>query len=70
MAQASPPTALASPSKEDFIFDLGDVSIKIKLNDEIIIGKVSAYALAIASPVWKKFIFPPFPLLSSEGKWD
>jgi hypothetical protein len=55
----------SSASKEDFTFDYGDISIKVNLCGEgAIFGKVSSSALALASPVWKKFIFPPFPQLN------
>ncbi|PMD53301.1 uncharacterized protein K444DRAFT_635528 [Hyaloscypha bicolor E] len=47
---------------DDFTFDCGDVDIKVKLSSEdtITVGKVSSSAMAMASPVWKKFVYPPF----------
>ncbi|TGO70496.1 hypothetical protein BELL_0716g00010 [Botrytis elliptica] len=50
-----------------FVFDNGDVRAKAKHGGRIITFKLSSHALCFASPVWKKFVFPPFPLLSSLG---
>ncbi|KAN0096848.1 hypothetical protein V8E51_015653 [Hyaloscypha variabilis] len=55
------------PVKDDFKFEYGDISIKVKLSsEETIIGKADSNALARASPVWKKFIYPPFPQIESD----
>jgi hypothetical protein len=60
---------LPSTSKDDFTFDYGDVSIKVNIRgQEVITGKVSSSAMSLASPVWKKFIFPPFRQLRSDRK--
>ncbi|TGO12856.1 hypothetical protein BTUL_0081g00330 [Botrytis tulipae] len=48
-----------------FVFEDGDVRAKAKHGERIITFKLSSHALCFASPVWKKFVFPPFPLLSS-----
>ena len=49
----------------DFIFERGDVDIKVKLPDgTMVTGKVSAEAMALASPVWKKFMYPPWQVLA------
>ncbi|KAF7932821.1 uncharacterized protein EAE98_004120 [Botrytis deweyae] len=50
-----------------FVFEDGDVRAKAKHDERIITFKLSSHALCFASPVWKKFVFPPFPLLSSLG---
>ena len=55
-----------SPTKDDFIFEYGDLDIKLKLDGNEAMGKVSAIAMAMASPVWKKFIYPPFPQIESD----
>jgi len=55
------------PVKDDFMFEYGDVSIKVKLSsEETITGKADSNALARASPVRKKFIYPPFPQIESD----
>ncbi|KAF7896493.1 hypothetical protein EAF00_006507 [Botryotinia globosa] len=48
-----------------FVFEDGDVRAKAKHGERIITFKLSSHALCFASPAWKKFVFPPFPLLSS-----
>ncbi|TGO40337.1 hypothetical protein BHYA_0038g00110 [Botrytis hyacinthi] len=50
-----------------FVFKDGDVRAKAKYGERIITFKLSSHALCYASPVWKKFVFPPFHLLSSLG---
>jgi hypothetical protein len=49
-------------SKESFIFETGDVDLIIRdpNSKESFIGKVSSSALIMASPVWKKFLMPPW----------
>ncbi|TGO53382.1 hypothetical protein BOTNAR_0297g00150 [Botryotinia narcissicola] len=47
-----------------FVFEDGDVRAKAKHGEQIITFKLSSHALCFASPVWRKFVFPPFPLLS------
>jgi hypothetical protein len=55
-----------NPVNDDFMFEYGDVSIKVKLfSEETIIGKAYSSSLARASPVWKKFIYPSFPEIES-----
>jgi len=44
----------------DFNFPQGNITITVKLNDETMYGHVSSAAMALASPVWKKFVFPPW----------
>ncbi|ESZ89902.1 hypothetical protein SBOR_9714 [Sclerotinia borealis F-4128] len=48
-----------------FVFEDGDVRAKATYNGQKITFKLCSYALCFASPVWKKFVFPPFPLLRS-----
>lgn len=48
------------PHLDEFSFDAGDVTIKILENDEVFTGKVNSTAMMLASPVWKKFLFPPW----------
>jgi hypothetical protein len=43
-----------------FIFEDGTARIIVTYKNNRIIGKVSPYAMALASPIWKKFVFPPF----------
>ncbi|KAH7411479.1 hypothetical protein BKA64DRAFT_639116 [Cadophora sp. MPI-SDFR-AT-0126] len=43
-----------------FTFDGGDVEITVTIQGEQIKGKVASQVMALASPVWKKFIFPPW----------
>jgi len=53
---------------DDFTFDCGDVDIKVKRSSEdtITVGKVSSSAMAMASPVWKKFVYSPFLRIQGE----
>lgn len=44
----------------DWNFDGGDISITYTLGGKILTGKVSSHAMILASPVWKKFIHPPW----------
>jgi hypothetical protein len=43
-----------------FIFAGGDIAIEATYKSEKVIGKVNKYAMAMASPVWNKFVFPPW----------
>jgi hypothetical protein len=46
----------------DDLFDFdGSTRIIVTYNATRVIGTVSPYAMALASPVWRKFLFPPFP---------
>lgn len=53
-----PHTSPTNP--QDFIFNSGNIRILINCNGEVIEGKASSDALCLASPVWKKFLFPPW----------
>ncbi|KAF8855126.1 hypothetical protein BDZ45DRAFT_805227 [Acephala macrosclerotiorum] len=43
-----------------FNFEPGDVSITVMYDGEICTGRVSSHAMALGSPVWEKFLFPPW----------
>jgi hypothetical protein len=43
-----------------FAFPKGDVEITVLHNGEVVKGYVASDAMARASLVWKKFIFPPW----------
>jgi hypothetical protein len=47
-------------AKSPFTFETGDVRIKVTSEGKRIIGSVSSAALILASPVWNKFIHPPW----------
>lgn len=69
---ADPPSSKYLRSLKGFTFESGDVTIKIKKQiqvkennrfvekEEMCMGKVYSGAMAMASPVWKKFLFPPW----------
>lgn len=54
------PTFTNPTGPQDFMFDSGNIRIMINCNGEVIEGKASSDALCLASPVWKKFLFPPW----------
>jgi len=54
---SNPPTA---PVSNTFTFPTGDVGLLATHNGVRITGLVSSSALVLASPVWKKFLFPPW----------
>ncbi|KAH6671135.1 hypothetical protein B0J14DRAFT_640144 [Halenospora varia] len=39
----------------------GDIRILVTYDEVSVTGSVSSHAMVMAGPVWKKFIFPPFP---------
>jgi hypothetical protein len=47
-----------------FSFVGGSTRIFANYKNNRIFGKVSPYAMALASPVWNKFGFPPFRILA------
>lgn len=60
-----------SNSHFTFNFGDGDLLAAATWQDERIVFKISSTVLANASPVWKKFIFPPFPKLpDAENETD
>ncbi|QSZ32092.1 hypothetical protein DSL72_001661 [Monilinia vaccinii-corymbosi] len=50
-----------------FVLENGDVRAKATYDGRTINFKLSSHALCFASPVWKKFAFPPFPRLRSRS---
>ncbi|KAH6680915.1 hypothetical protein B0J14DRAFT_696242 [Halenospora varia] len=66
MGEPTPTTT--STTQNPFIFPSGDVSIKVTYLNAPIIGLVSSSALKLASPVWAKFLFPPWTPQSSSPK--
>lgn len=62
-SQPPPPTRTLSPDEfaKSCTFPAGDIRIKMRLRDGTqIAGEISSHAMAIASPVWKKFAYPPW----------
>ncbi|TVY84255.1 hypothetical protein LSUE1_G001356 [Lachnellula suecica] len=59
---------VAMPTAKDFLFKGGDVRIAITVAGQVMHGMVSSHALAMASPVWNKFVFPPFARLPAEDE--
>jgi hypothetical protein len=58
---AADPTGINILSGPSFTFDNGDIRILIKCGNGVeTTGLVSSHAMSLASPVWQKFIFPPF----------
>jgi hypothetical protein len=52
-------------AEADFNFPDGDIDIEIRGGKNTITGRVSSAAMALASPVWKKFVFPPWEVPQS-----
>jgi len=72
---AIPPTSLAvtasNPNPDSQTtpqFDSADIDIRVTQNDKVVKWKVSSHALVLASPVWKKFVFPPWPSLPAQDQ--
>lgn len=49
-----------TPPDNPFIFEAGDTNILVTYNNERVVGRVCSQALIHASPVWKKFLIPPW----------
>ena len=49
-----------SVAKSFFTFEPSDIRVKVNYKGEPITSHVSSSAMSFASPVWKKFIFPPW----------
>jgi len=65
-AITSPPTASGANTppinaKDLFTFPAEDIDTTVTYEGELITGKVASNALVLASPVWAKFVHPPFP---------
>ncbi|KAE8447183.1 hypothetical protein EG329_011014 [Mollisiaceae sp. DMI_Dod_QoI] len=54
------PTMAESKPENPFVFDTGNIRILVTQNSQRVEGKASSDALCLASPVWKKFLFPPW----------
>lgn len=60
-SMASETSSAQTPqSTNPFIFPTGTVKLLTTYKGEKLVGLVSADALVLASPVWKKFLFPPW----------
>jgi hypothetical protein len=53
-----------------FEFEGGDLRILVTHKGQRLVGNISTSAMMLASPVWKKFIFPPFAQLDPEDDDD
>jgi hypothetical protein len=65
-------TAAASNTNTDLQtipkFESADIDIRVTQDGKVAKWKVCSYALVLASPVWKLFVFPPFPRLPEHEK--
>jgi len=51
---------MASNTGTPLDFPRGDISVAVTHSNERLLIKVSSSSLSLASPVWEKFVFPPF----------
>lgn len=60
---------MSSPDKAKaqslFDFGDGDAQVAATYHGQRVVFDVSSHALGFASPVWKKFLFPPFEKVSN-----
>ena len=63
MSTSNPDTMAQPDLKSLFDFGGGDILVAVTSNNERFLINVSSSALCLASPVWRKFIYPPFPTL-------
>lgn len=63
------PTSMASTSitKSLFTFEPSDIRLKVNYKGEPVTAHVSSSAMSFASPVWKKFIFPPWKPIAAQN---
>ncbi|KAF4626319.1 hypothetical protein G7Y89_g11843 [Cudoniella acicularis] len=54
------PLAMSEEVNKKFIFPNADLMLLATYEKRPVKGKVSSVAMSLASPVWQKFIFPPF----------
>lgn len=54
--------------KTIFVLETGDLRLLASHSDGPCCYVVSSHAMSFASPVWKKFLNPPFPRLSNNGE--
>ncbi|TVY16515.1 hypothetical protein LARI1_G005613 [Lachnellula arida] len=59
---------MAGAIKNPFDFEGGDLTIVVMYEGKRVTGKVSTSAMMLASPVWKKFICPPWNPLPATGE--
>lgn len=66
-ANSLPVAPVSEVMGNPFAFE-GSTQIKVSyLGSHELFGTVSAHAMALASPAWKKLIFPSYPSLKSSG---
>jgi len=70
LVSTSAATTMATSTSNLFEFDGGDLRISVTYKGDRLAGKVSTSAMMLASPVWKKFIFPPFAQLHEDDEED
>jgi hypothetical protein len=58
--------ASTSISKSFFTFQPSDIRLKVNYKGEPVTAHVSSSAMSFASPIWKKFIFPPWKPMAAE----
>jgi hypothetical protein len=65
-----PPNTAEGSDKNPFLFPSGDVTLLTTHPNtkQPLTGTVVSYALTLASPVWKKFLFPPWETNGVESK--
>jgi len=66
--QTNSATNVQASDEDKNLFDFGDGDVDVAVNYEckLVEFRVSSHALCFASPVWKKFIYPPFPMIPDE----
>ncbi|KAF4633965.1 hypothetical protein G7Y89_g4141 [Cudoniella acicularis] len=63
--------ATAAENRDMFTFDdTGDVRILVTCDGQRVVGRASSQSLRRASPVWAKFLFPPFARIPASGGDD
>jgi hypothetical protein len=60
--------ATTPDAKSLFTFDHSDVRFKVNYKGKTIIALVSSAAMSLASPVWKKFFFPPWKTTAAKDQ--
>lgn len=58
--------ASTSITKSLFTFEPSDIRLKVNYKGEPVTAYVSPSAMSFASPVWKKFIFPPWKPMAAQ----
>ena len=52
--------------KSFFTFEPSDIRLKVSYKGEPVTAHVSSSAMSFASPVWNKFIFPPWKPMAAQ----